>query len=153
MKGQDTYSVNGIPDLSAFEGVDFSHAEHRPVVIVGTGPAGLTAAVYAARANLSPLVIKGSEPGGQLITTTEVENYPGFPNGVLGPELMQLFEGQAARFGADIRYGVVTAVDFSQRPFRLLLDGEKPVLADAVVISTPGVRGSPGRSSVRRPAR
>ncbi len=136
MKGQDTYSVNGIPDLSAFEGVDFSHAEHRPVVIVGTGPAGLTAAVYAARANLSPLVIKGSEPGGQLITTTEVENYPGFPNGVLGPELMQLFEGQAARFGADIRYGVVTAVDFSQRPFRLLLDGEKPVLADAVVIST-----------------
>ncbi|MFQ5656174.1 MAG: thioredoxin-disulfide reductase [Candidatus Methylomirabilales bacterium] len=125
-----------MPDLSAFEGVDFSHAEHRPVVIVGTGPAGLTAAVYAARANLSPLVIKGPEPGGQLITTTDVENYPGFPDGVLGPDLMQLFEGQAARFGADLRFGTVTAVDFSQRPFRLLVDEEKMVLADAVIIST-----------------
>ena len=136
MSRPDTHSINGIPDLSAFEGVDFSQAEHRPVVIIGTGPAGLTAAVYAGRANLSPLVIKGAEPGGQLVTTTDVENYPGFPNGILGPELMQLFEGQAARFGADLRYGVVTAADFSQRPFRLLVDGEKPVLADAVIVST-----------------
>jgi thioredoxin reductase (NADPH) len=116
--------------------VDFFNAERRSVVIIGTGPSGLTAAVYAARANMDPLVIKGVEPGGQLVTTTEVENYPGFPDGILGPELMQLFEAQAIRFGAELRYGMVTAVDFSQRPFRLLVDGEKPVLADAVIIST-----------------
>jgi thioredoxin reductase (NADPH) len=124
------------PDLSAFEGMDFSSAEHRSVVIIGTGPAGLTAALYSARANLSPLVIKGPEPGGQLITTTDVENYPGFPNGILGPELMQLFEQQAVRFGADLRFGMVTAVDFSERPFRLLLDGKKPIWADTVIIAT-----------------
>lgn len=116
--------------------MDFFNAERRSVVIIGTGPSGLTAAVYAARANMDPLVIKGVEPGGQLVTTTEVENYPGFPDGILGPELMQLFEAQAIRFGAELRYGMVTAVDFSQRPFRLLVDGEKPVLADAVIIST-----------------
>ncbi len=119
-----------------FTGVDFSNAEQRAVVIIGTGPAGLTAAIYAARANLRPLVMKGAEPGGQLTTTTEVENYPGFPDGLLGPELMQRFEEQAARFGADLRYGLVTAVDFSHRPFRLLVDGERPLLADTVIIST-----------------
>lgn len=136
MTQQDLYTSNGIPDLSAFEGVDFSDAEHRSVVIIGTGPAGLTAAIYAARASLSPLVIRGLEPGGQLVTTTDVENYPGFPEGILGPELMKLFEAQAARFGTDLRYGMVTAVDFSRRPFRVLLDGKIPVLADAVIIST-----------------
>lgn len=125
-----------LPDLSAFAGIDFSQAERRSVVIIGTGPAGLTAALYSARANLNPLVIKGPEPGGQLITTTDVENYPGFPNGILGPELMQLFEQQAARFGADLRFGMVTAVDFSERPFRLLLDGKKPIQADTVIIAT-----------------
>ncbi len=124
------------PDLSAFAGVDFSNAEHRSVVIIGSGPAGLTAAVYVGRASLSPLVIKGLEPGGQLVTTTDVENYPGFPDGLLGPELMQHFEAQALRFGAELRYGVVTAVDFSRRPFRLLVDDGKPVLADAVIVST-----------------
>ncbi|MFQ5846267.1 MAG: thioredoxin-disulfide reductase [Candidatus Methylomirabilales bacterium] len=116
--------------------VDFSKAEHRSIVIIGTGPAGLTAGVYAARANLNPLVLSGPEPGGQLITTTAVENYPGFPDGILGPDLMQHFEAQAVRFGADLRSGMVTAVDFSRRPFRLLVEGEKPVLADAVIIST-----------------
>jgi thioredoxin reductase (NADPH) len=125
-----------IPDLSVFDGIDFSEAEPRAVIIIGTGPAGLTAALYAARANLNPLVIKGPEPGGQLITTTDVENYPGFPDGILGPDLMQLFETQAERFGADLRFGMVTAVDFSQRPFRLLLDGKKPVLADTAIIAT-----------------
>lgn len=124
------------PDLSAFENVDFSSAERHTVIIIGTGPAGYTAALYAARANLKPLVFQGPEPGGQLVTTTDVENYPGFPDGIMGPDLMVTFEKQAARFGADIRYGTVSAVDFSQRPFRLLLDGAKPFLADAVIIST-----------------
>ncbi|MBI3949190.1 MAG: thioredoxin-disulfide reductase [Acidobacteria bacterium] len=136
MTQQDTTPPSGVPDLTAFEGIDFSEAEHRSVIIIGTGPAGLTAALYAARANLNPLVIKGPEPGGQLITTTDVENYPGFPEGILGPDLMQLFEEQAERFGADLRFGMVTAVNFSQRPFRLLLDGKKPVLADTVIIAT-----------------
>ncbi len=136
MTQQVPHLNNGMPDLSPFEGVDFSDAEHRSVVIIGTGPAGLTAAIYAARASLSPLVIQGPAPGGQLITTTDVENYPGFPDGILGPELMKLFETQAARFGADLRYGMVTAVDFSRRPFRLLMDGKVPVFSDAVIIST-----------------
>lgn len=128
--------VNGTPNLSAFEGVDFSEAEHRNVVIIGTGPAGFTAALYTARANLDPLVFKGPEPGGQLITTTDVENYPGYPDGIMGPEMMMDFEKQAERFGADLRYGTVTSVDFSQRPFRLLIDEKTPVVADAVVIAT-----------------
>jgi thioredoxin reductase (NADPH) len=118
------------------ENVDFSAAEHRRVVIIGTGPAGLTAALYTARANLEPLVLQGPEPGGQLITTTDVENFPGFPDGIMGPEMMQKFEQQAARFGAELRWGTVTKVDFSQRPFRMLVDDDKPLLADAVIIST-----------------
>ncbi len=129
-------SVNGTPDLSAFADVDFSDAESRSVVVIGTGPAGLTAALYAARANLEPVVFQGPEPGGQLVTTTDVENYPGFPEGILGPEMMQLFEAQATRFGADMRYGTVTAVDLSRRPFRLLIDDETPIWAQTVIIST-----------------
>src|SRR5690606_33660213 len=127
---------NGTPDLSRFEGVDFSGAENRQVAIIGTGPAGLTAALYTARANLEPVVFQGPEPGGQLITTTDVENYPGFPDGILGPDMMQKFEAQASRFGAEIRYGTVSEVDFSRRPFRLLVDGEPAVVADSVIIST-----------------
>jgi thioredoxin reductase (NADPH) len=123
-------------DTSLIDRIDFSDAESAQVVIIGTGPAGLTAALYAARASLDPIVFQGPEPGGQLITTTDVENFPGFPDGILGPEMMQLFEEQASRFGADLRYGTVTHVDFSQRPFRLLIDEETPILADAVIIST-----------------
>lgn len=130
--------------------VDFSGAEHRQVVIIGTGPAGLTAAIYAGRANLDPLVIQGPEPGGQLITTTDVENFPGFPDGILGPDLMQQFERQAARFGADLRYGTVTSVDFSIRPFRLVVDEETPVTADAVIISTGASAKYIGLESERR---
>jgi len=126
----------GTPDLSAFEGVDFGAAEQRNLIIIGSGPAGFTAALYAARANLEPLLFQGPEIGGQLVTTTDVENYPGFPDGIMGPEMMEKFEAQAKRFGTDIRYGTVTAVDFSQRPFRLLVDGKKAFLSDAVVIST-----------------
>ena len=115
---------------------DFSGAERHAVVIVGTGPAGLTAAIYASRANLAPVVIQGPAPGGQLTTTTDVENYPGFPDGVMGPDMMQLFEKQARRFGADLRWGMVTAVDLSERPFKLVVDSEKPMLADSLVVST-----------------
>lgn len=121
---------------SQMQGYDFSQAERHAVVIIGTGPAGFTAAVYAARANLNPVVFRGPEPGGQLVTTTDVENYPGFPDGILGPDMMEKFEGQAKRFGADVRYGTVTQVDFSERPFKLVVDEETPVLAETVVIST-----------------
>lgn len=117
-------------------GVDFSDAEHRRVVIVGAGPAGYTAALYNARADLEPLVLQGPEPGGQLMTTTDVENYPGFPDGVMGPEMMQKFEQQAERFGAETRYGVVTDVDLSERPFRILVDEEEPLLADALIVAS-----------------
>jgi thioredoxin-disulfide reductase len=108
----------------------------RKVVILGTGPAGLTAAIYTARANLQPLVIEGNEPGGQLTTTTEVENFPGFPEGVMGPELMDNMRRQAERFGAEFRRGYVTAVDLSQRPFRITVDETDVIEAEAVIIAT-----------------
>ena len=116
--------------------LDFSTAEQTHVTIIGSGPAGLTAALYAARANLNPIVYQGIQPGGQLITTTDVENFPGFPDGIMGPEMMQLFEAQAERFGADLRYGTVTHVDFSERPFKLVIDDETPLLSQTVIIST-----------------
>lgn len=110
--------------------------EHRNIVIIGSGPAGFTAALYASRANLEPLVLKGPEPGGQLITTTDVENFPGYPDGVMGPQLMQDLEQQAARFGADLRYGTVSAIDASARPFSLEVDEEITITADAVIVAT-----------------
>lgn len=103
---------------------------------MGAGPAGYTAVLYAARANLSPVLYKGPAPGGQLTLTTDVENYPGFVDGVQGPEMMLLFERQAARFGADLREGTVTSVDFSVYPFRLTIDEEMQMETETVVIST-----------------
>ncbi|CAI6045350.1 thioredoxin-disulfide reductase [Cohnella sp. JJ-181] len=108
----------------------------RHTIIVGTGPAGLTAAIYLARAGLSPLVIEGPEPGGQLTTTTEVENFPGFPDGIMGPELMDNMRKQAQRFGAEFRSGWVTKADLSQRPFTLTVDGKEELQAQTVIVST-----------------
>lgn len=105
-------------------------------LIIGSGPAGYTAAIYAARANLKPVIYQGLQPGGQLTITTEVENYPGYPKGVQGPQMMVDFEQQAARMGADIRYGIATKVDFSSSPFKVWVDETKLIEADAVIIAT-----------------
>src|SRR6186997_357727 len=106
------------------------------VLIIGSGPAGYTAAIYAARANMNPVLYQGIQPGGQLTITTEVENYPGYAEGVQGPEMMLDFEKQATRMGADIRYGLATKVDFSSRPLRVEIDEVKWIEADTVIICT-----------------
>lgn len=110
--------------------------EHVNCLIIGGGPAGYTAAIYASRAALEPVLYEGNEPGGQLTTTTVIENFPGFPGGVDANVLMSGMREQAVKLGADIRRGVVTAVDFDVRPFRLTVDGEKEIEADAVIIAT-----------------
>ena len=106
------------------------------VLIIGSGPAGYTAAIYAARADLKPVVIQGLQPGGQLTTTTDVDNYPGYAEGITGPEMMEDFKKQAERFGTDTRWGMVTKVDFSERPFKVEIDESKNVLAETVIIAT-----------------
>ncbi len=105
-------------------------------LIIGSGPAGYTAAIYASRAGLTPILYQGIQPGGQLTITTEVENYPGYPDGIQGPEMMVHFENQAKRMGTDIRYGLATKVDFSTRPLKVEIDEEKWIEADSVIIST-----------------
>jgi thioredoxin reductase (NADPH) len=106
------------------------------VLILGSGPAGLTAAVYSARANLSPLLIDGSQPGGQLTLTTDVENFPGFPKGIMGPQLIQDMRAQAERFGTQFRHGHVSEVDLQSQPFRITVDGEETIETKTLIIST-----------------
>jgi len=105
-------------------------------LIIGSGPAGYTAAIYAARADMHPVVIQGLQPGGQLTTTTDVDNYPGYKDGITGPEMMEDFKAQAERFGTDTRWGMVTKVDFSERPFKVEIDEKTNVLAETVIIAT-----------------
>lgn len=115
-----------------------TQAEHVECLIIGSGPAGYTAAIYAARADMKPVMYAGPQPGGQLTITTEVENYPGYPDGIIGPEMMENFRKQAERLGTDVRYGMITAVDFSsgKPPYRLVVDEQKEIVADTVIIST-----------------
>ena len=110
--------------------------QHHKLIILGSGPAGLTAAIYAARAILKPVVVSGREAGGQLMITSDVENYPGFPEGIKGPEMMDLLKAQAARFGTEFFSGDVIDVDFSQRPFKLTLENKDTLSCDSLIIST-----------------
>jgi thioredoxin reductase (NADPH) len=110
--------------------------ENIKVLVIGSGPAGYTAAIYASRAGLSPVLYTGGQPGGQLTITNDVENYPGYPEGVMGPQMMEDFRKQAERFGTDVRYGLVTEVDFTQRPFKVIVDDQKEIIAETVLIST-----------------
>src|SRR3984957_7070040 len=111
-------------------------AERIHCLIIGSGPAGYTAAIYAARANLKPIMYTGLRPGGQLMDTTDVENFPGYPTGILGPEMMEDFRKQAERFGTGIRFGIATKVDFSSRPHKVWIDDTKLIEADAVILAT-----------------
>jgi thioredoxin reductase (NADPH) len=122
--------------MANFDTLPSMSLEKVQVLIIGSGPAGYTAAIYASRANLKPVLYQGIQPGGQLTITTEVENYPGYADGVKGPEMMVDFEKQAARMGADIRFGLATKVDFSKQPYKVEIDEEKWIEADSVIIAT-----------------
>ncbi|ASB50029.1 thioredoxin-disulfide reductase [Alkalitalea saponilacus] len=115
---------------------EITDVEKVKVLIIGSGPAGYTAAIYAARANLSPVMYEGLQPGGQLTTTTEVENFPGYPSGITGPEMMEDLKKQAERFGTSVRFGMATKADFSKRPFKVTIDDKKMIEAEAVIIAT-----------------
>ena len=132
------------------EGEGSGSEEPRNIVILGSGCAGLTAAVYAARANLNPLLLDGHESGGQLSLTTDVENYPGFANGILGPELIQNMRAQAARFGTEYLSGSATAADLSRRPFRITIDKQKEILTRALIIASGASARLLGLESERR---
>ena len=106
------------------------------VLIIGSGPAGYTAAIYAARAGLKPVLYTGAQPGGQLTTTNDVENFPGYPNGINGPEMMIDLQKQAERFGTKVNYGMATSVDFSQYPLKVTIDGTEEITARSVIIAT-----------------
>jgi thioredoxin reductase (NADPH) len=116
--------------------MDKNDIEKVSCLIIGSGPAGYTAAIYASRANLKPVLYQGIQPGGQLTITTEVENYPGYPEGIQGPDMMVHYEKQAVRMGADIRFGLATKVDFASQPYKVWIDEEKEIHADAVIIAT-----------------
>jgi len=116
--------------------MDTTPVEHVKCLIIGSGPAGYTAAIYAARANMSPVMYQGLQPGGQLTITNDVENFPGYPDGIMGPEMMEDLKKQAERFGSDIRYGLATAVDFSGHPHRVTIDENKEITADSIIIAT-----------------
>ncbi len=111
-------------------------SENIKCLIIGSGPAGYTAAIYAARANLSPVLYEGIQPGGQLTTTTEIDNFPGYPKGITGPEMMEDLKEQAKRFGTDIRFGLVTKTDLSKRPFTITIDNEKEIKAETIIVAT-----------------
>jgi thioredoxin reductase (NADPH) len=128
--------VNIVFSRGHFFSSDATIMEHHAVLIIGSGPAGYTAAIYAARAGLNPLLYQGLQPGGQLTITTEVENYPGYAAGVQGPQMMEDFRQQALRMGTEIRYGIVTKVDLNAQPKRITVDGQVELTADAVIIAT-----------------